>query len=196
MGSRKALAYLASPEVVAASAMKGFIAGTGNYTGSISVVSISSSPSPPPSSTKSSNAQEAETEILPSFPPQIEGEVTFCDADNINTNGIYPGEYTYQDSISREQIAQVCIKNYDSSFPPLSKKSEILVTGFNFGCGSSREQTATAILPRSIKLVVAWSFGNIFMKNSIINSLVTIELPNLIERLREMFPKMLTKRTG
>jgi len=42
MGSREGLAYLASPEVVAASAMKGFIACPVNYTGSSSVVSISS----------------------------------------------------------------------------------------------------------------------------------------------------------
>jgi len=47
MGWREALAYLASPEVVAASAMKGFIAGLGDYTGSSSVVSISSPPPAP-----------------------------------------------------------------------------------------------------------------------------------------------------
>ena len=82
MWSREALASLASPEVVAASAMKGFIAGTGNHTGSFSVVWISSPPQPPSFSTQSSNAQEEETEILPGFPPPIEGEAAFCDADN------------------------------------------------------------------------------------------------------------------
>jgi len=196
MGSREALAYLASPEVVAASAMKGFIAGPGNYAGSSSTVAISCPPSPTPSSTQSSSAQEAETEILPGFPPMIEGEIIFCDADNINTDGIYPGKYTYQDGISREQMAQVCMENYDSTFPTISKPNDILVTGFNFGCGSSREQAATAILARSIQLVVAGSFGNIFMRNSINNSLMTVELPKLVEKLREKFPKTLTRRTG
>jgi len=196
MGSREALAYLASPEVVAASAMKGFIAGPGNYAGSSSTVAISCPPSPTPSSNQSSSAQEAETEILPGFPPMIEGEIIFCDADNINTDGIYPGKYTYQDGISREQMAQVCMENYDSTFPTISKPNDILVTGFNFGCGSSREQAATAILARSIQLVVAGSFGNIFMRNSINNSLMTVELPKLVEKLREKFPKTLTRRTG
>ncbi|KAG0634486.1 hypothetical protein HOY80DRAFT_912216 [Tuber brumale] len=196
MGSKEALAYLASPEVVAASAMKGFIAGPGNYTGPSSAVQISSPPPPVPSSTQSSSAQETETEILPGFPPLVEGEIIFCDADNINTDGIYPGKYTYQDNISREQMAQVCMENYDSTFPTISRPNDILVTGFNFGCGSSREQAATAILARSIQLVVAGSFGNIFMRNSINNSLMTVELPKLIERLREKFPKTLTRRTG
>ncbi|RPA94715.1 homoaconitase [Choiromyces venosus 120613-1] len=196
MGSREALAYLASPEVVAASAMKGFIAGPGNYTGSSSAVSISSPPPPASPPTQSSSTQETETEILPGFPPLIEGEIVFCDADNINTDGIYPGKYTYQDNISREQMAQVCMENYDSTFPTISKPNDILVTGFNFGCGSSREQAATAILARSIQLVVAGSFGNIFMRNSINNSLMTVELPKLIEKLREKFPKTLTRRTG
>ncbi|KAG0126684.1 hypothetical protein HOY82DRAFT_508321 [Tuber indicum] len=196
MGSKEALAYLASPEVVAASAMKGFIAGPGNYTGPSSAVSISSPPPPALPSTQSSSAQEAETEILPGFPPLIEGEIIFCDADNINTDGIYPGKYTYQDNISHEQMAQVCMENYDSTFSTISRSNDILVTGFNFGCGSSREQAATAILARSIQLVVAGSFGNIFMRNSINNSLMTVELPKLIERLREKFPKTLTRRTG
>jgi len=88
------------------------------------------------------------------------------------------------------------MENCDSSFPTILKPSDILVTGFNFDCGSSQAQAATAILARSIKLIVARSFGNIFMRNSINNSPVTVELPNLLERLRERFPKTLTRRTG
>lgn len=60
-------------------------------------------------------------------------------------------------------------------------------TGFNFGCGSSREQAATAILAKGIPLVVAGSFGNIFSRNSINNALMGVEVPKLINRLREVF---------
>ncbi|PUU77252.1 hypothetical protein B9Z19DRAFT_1146480 [Tuber borchii] len=140
----KALAYLASPRLIAASAMKGFIAGPGTYTGSSSAVSISSLPSPAPSSTQSSNAQEVETEILPGFLPLIERKNHFLQRRQHQHRPDYPGKYSFQDRISREQIAQVCMENYDSSFPTILKSSDVLATGLNCGCGSHQ---------RSIKLV-------------------------------------------
>lgn len=88
------------------------------------------------------------------------------DNDNINTDGIYPGRYTYQDGLTTEQMAKVCMENYDTEFRNVVKPNDVLVTGFNFGCGSSREQAATSILANQIPLVVAGSFGNIFSRNS------------------------------
>jgi homoaconitate hydratase len=111
----------------------------------------------------------------------------FCDADNINTDGIYPGKYTYQDGVTPEKMAEVCMENYDPDFSGLAKQGDILVSGYNFGCGSSREQAATAILAKKIPLVVAGSFGNIFSRNSINNALMGLEVPKLIQRLRETF---------
>jgi len=139
------------------------------------------------------------TELYPGFPERISGEIVFCDADNINTDGIYPGKYTYQDNVSEETMAQVCMSNYDTDFANLAKEGDILVSGFNFGCGSSREQAATAILAKKIPLVVSGSFGNIFSRNSINNALMGLEVPRLISRLREHYAaegKALTRRTG
>lgn len=51
--------------------------------------------------------------------------------------------------------------------------------------GSSREQAATSILARDIPIVIAGSLGNIFSRNSINNVLVSLEIPHLVERLRE-----------
>jgi homoaconitate hydratase len=96
-------------------------------------------------------------------------------------------------------MAEVCMENYDPSFGHYVKKGDILVSGFNFGCGSSREQAATAILAKDIPLVVAGSFGNIFSRNSINNALMGLEVPKLVERLREVFSsseKQLSRRTG
>jgi len=84
-------------------------------------------------------------------------------------------------------MAEVCMENYDPSFGQTAKAGDILVTGFNFGCGSSREQAATAILAKGIPLVVAGSFGNIFSRNSINNALMGVEVPKLANRLREVF---------
>ncbi|EED12510.1 homoaconitase LysF [Talaromyces stipitatus ATCC 10500] len=138
------------------------------------------------------------TELYPGFPERISGEIVFCDADNINTDGIYPGKYTYQDNVPVETMAQVCMSNYDSSFSTIAKEGDILVSGFNFGCGSSREQAATAILAKKIPLVVSGSFGNIFSRNSINNALMGLEVPRLVERLRESFGEgnVPTRRTG
>ncbi|KAI1805553.1 mitochondrial Homoaconitase [Daldinia bambusicola] len=243
MGSTKARAYLASPETVAASALRGKIAGPGWYekpegvekviigegsgdhvvdkarsvesaldkilgeVDSMIATAEVAEDATEKSSSPAAPEDEAVTEILPGFPERIEGEIVFCDGDNINTDGIYPGKYTYQDNISKDKMAEVCMENYDTEFRNIAKAGDILVTGFNFGCGSSREQAATAILAKQIPLVVAGSFGNIFSRNSINNALLGVELPALVHRLREAYKndpvspenkdkKVLTRRTG
>ena len=205
MGSKDAFAYLASPEVVAASAISGYISGPGNFAAPATetevVRSVSTTPAPDATAevTPIEAAPDAVTPILDGFNAVISGELVFCDNDNINTDGIYPGKYTYMDDITPDVMAQVCMENYDSEFGSLTRPGDILVSGFNFGCGSSREQAATAILARNIPLVVAGSFGNIFSRNSVNNALLTVEVPKLIERLREEFSteeKKLTRRTG
>lgn len=137
-----------------------------------------------------SGFEEKLTPILPGFPAKVTGELVLCDADNINTDAIYPGKYTYQDDVPKEKMAEVCMENYDSNFGSVARAGDILVSGFNFGTGSSREQAATAILAKGIPLVVAGSFGNIFSRNSINNALLGVELPRLINRLREVFSSL------
>ncbi|KAF3926440.1 hypothetical protein AA313_de0206236 [Arthrobotrys entomopaga] len=232
MGSVEAKAYLASPEVVAASALKGKIAGPGWYhkpegvekviigegsgnhiaekTPSAGdaldkIVNEAKSMSALSESTDeqlsgvTSSSDDSLNDILPGFPEIIEGEIVFCDNENMNTDAIYAGKYTYQ-NVPRERMAEVCMENYDPEFRTTAKAGDILVSGYNFGCGSSREQAATSILAKGIPLVVAGSFGNIFSRNSINNALLGVELPRLVERLRESYKddteKILTRRTG
>ncbi|GKT40977.1 homoaconitase, mitochondrial [Colletotrichum spaethianum] len=237
MGSTEAKAFLASPEVVAASALQGKIAGPGWYQKPEGVdkviigegvgdmtADIATSieealeklisqadgliaesekefSGAPAGETAAAEGEEKLTDVLPGFPEKVEGEIVFCDADNLNTDGIYPGKYTYQDNVSVEKMAEVCMENYDTAFRDIAKAGDILVSGFNFGTGSSREQAATAILAKKIPLVVAGSFGNIFSRNSINNALMGVEVPKLVQRLRETFKeegdkKVLTRRTG
>ncbi|KAL8801958.1 MAG: hypothetical protein Q9182_004139 [Xanthomendoza sp. 2 TL-2023] len=224
MGSTEAKAYLASPEVVAASALHGMITGPGRYeqpqgwAGVIrgegdgikeeertitrdaafeKVISqldnmIQLGEQEIHGSERATEEDGQMTEVLPGFPERVEGEIVFCDADNINTDGIYPGKYTYQDDVTKEKMAEVCMSNYDKAFASTAREGDILVAGFNFGCGSSREQAATAILAKKIPLVIAGSFGNIFSRNSINNALMGVEVPKLVQRLRETFssPKL------
>ncbi|GMF62936.1 unnamed protein product [[Candida] boidinii] len=91
------------------------------------------------------------------------------------------------------------MENYDSEFGSKTKAGDIIISGFNFGTGSSREQAATCILARDIKLIVSGSFGNIFSRNSINNALLTLEIPELINILRNKYKDSepeLTRRTG
>ncbi|KAK3701550.1 mitochondrial Homoaconitase [Vermiconidia calcicola] len=232
MGSTEAKAYLSSPEVVAASALHGKIAGPGWYKkpegwegvvkgeggyASFSIEDVldklvndaeaavkeaeqrlENSSGMKPTAEKMAGedaAQESSTsgsltEILPGFPEKVTGEIVWCNADNVNTDAIYPGKYTYDDAFSSDpaKMATVTMENYDKQFSSIAKEGDILVSGFNFGCGSSREQAATAILAKGIPLVVSGSFGNIFSRNSINNALMGVEVPKLISRLREAFP--------
>ncbi|KAG0677891.1 mitochondrial Homoaconitase [Pichia californica] len=205
MGSKDALAFLASPEVVAASAVLGKIGAPEEVLGEPckratqvkKTVIINEKQIESDNSKTESN--DSTGSVLEGFPQLIEGEIIFCDADNVNTDGIYPGKYTYQDDVSREKMAEVCMENYDADFGKKTHAGDIIVSGFNFGTGSSREQAATAILARDIKLVAAGSFSNIFGRNSINNALLTLELPELIKLLRNRFEgseKELTRRTG
>ncbi len=116
------------------------------------------------SAAKATSQAALHTEILPGFPSQITGEILFCDADHLNTDAIYPGRLTYQDAVSRDEMARVCMANYDTGFATVARPGDILVAGGNFGCGSLREQAATALLARGIALVVAPSFGGVFAR--------------------------------
>lgn len=59
---------------------------------------------------------------IPGFPGTIKGELIFCDADNLNTDGIYPGKYTYVDDLTLEQMAKVVMENYDPKFANIVSK--------------------------------------------------------------------------
>ena len=223
MGSTKAKAYLASPEVVASSALRGYICGPGWYKKADGIDKVMYAESVAEASGDQATTvedalqkiisqadsivddaernlrkeaersdcgrlvEEGTTEIVSGFPERVSGEIIWCSANNVNTDAIYPGKYTYQDNITKDDMAKVIMENYDPQFASLAGAGDILVSGYNFGCGSSREQAATAILAKGIRLVITGSFGNIFARNSINNALMGIEVPGLIKRLREVF---------
>jgi homoaconitate hydratase len=109
MGHPEAIAYLASPAVVAASAAKGVICGPDSLDLNalpqyekpvISIVEEKSAPA--------AAVDEASLEpLLPGFPEYFEGPLVFAPQDNLTTDGMYPGKYTYQDDITPERQAEV-----------------------------------------------------------------------------------------
>ncbi|KAF9076656.1 homoaconitase [Rhodocollybia butyracea] len=223
MGHPKAQAYLASPAVVAASAVKGYISGPSvldrtrkSVTPIFSIVDSTPSALNAESPTPSASAA-IQTQIIPPFPTSLNGPVLFLPADNVSTDAIYPGKYTYQDGMTREEMGRVVLENYDVEASNVVRElreglgegawvhtpsvgaadaemkqnvservtlnAPLLISGFNFGTGSSREQAATSLLAAGVPMVIAGSFGDIFKRNSINNGLICIECPVLIEDL-------------
>jgi len=181
MGSPKAQAYLASPAVVAASAIAGKIDYSWEYSPDHVYADIKVN--------KKSGKTKAKVEIIENFPEMIEGEIIFCHQDNLNTDGIYPGKYTYIDDFTPEQQAKVVMENYDPEFGKIVKEGDILVGGFNFGTGSSREQAATALKYRGIKLVIAGTLNETYKRNALNNGFLLLECPMLVNDLKIKFGK-------
>ena len=179
MGSPNAEAYLASPAVVAYSAMKGEI----DFNWNAPILKIDGNikvSAPKPIEAKS-------VKILDGFPEHIEGDIIFCHQDNLNTDGIYPGKYTYVDDFKAEDQAKVAMENYDPEFQKVAKENDILVGGFNFGTGSSREQAATALKHRGIQLVIVGSASQTYKRNALNNGFLVIEIPELVEDLKNKY---------
>lgn len=192
MGSPKANVYLASPAVVAASAISGTISGPENAGWQLPTelpykVKVNSAPVVPSS-----------VEILEGFPRQLSGELIFTPKDNMNTDAIYGKDYTYNDNLTPQEMAVVAMLNYDPNFQQLAQEGDILVGGWNFGSGSSREQAATALKYRGIQLVIAGSYSQTYKRNAFNNGFIVLECPELINRLKTDFAtnSQLTIRTG
>jgi len=131
---------------------------------------------------------EAEmVEILPGFPPAIRGRLVYLPADNLNTDGIYSKDYTYREGMTPEEMARVVMENYDPTFTERTGPGDILVGGWNFGTGSSREQAATALKHKGFALVIAGSFSQTYLRNAYNNGFICIECPALADRLRGQF---------
>jgi homoaconitate hydratase len=189
MGSRDAKCYLASPEVVAASAVAGYVCGPN------SGVAIGDA-RPTRNFTELAMASGAaeKVEILPGFPQQLRGRLVFMPQDNVNTDAIYGKDYTYRDDMTPEMMAKVVMENYDTAFASRTQAGDIIVSQFNFGTGSSREQAVTCLKAKGIPLVIAASFSQTYLRNAFNNGFLCIEVPEFVARLREEFAKQVAAK--
>ncbi len=100
--------------------------------------------------------------------------------DDINTDLIFPGKYTYEPLRPEEQAIHA-MEDYDPEFVKKVRRNDIIVTGKNFGCGSSREQAVTCLKYAGVDAVVAKSFARLFYRNSINSALASIECPDVVD---------------
>ena len=178
MGDRDAFVYLASPAVVAASALSGFICAPQSF-------------AEKPAGTAARRPQRksrptSSVQIMEGFPSSVRGRILFIDKDNLNTDGIYGSKHTYRDDMTPEQMAAVTFENYDPNFNALYQKGDVVVGGLNFGSGSSREQAATALKYKGIPCVIAGSFSETYKRNAFNNGFVVFECLELVTYLRSI----------
>jgi homoaconitate hydratase len=182
MGSRDAQCYLASPEVVAASAIAGYIAGPQGFAD----IALTRRFTEFAGNGKGSSEK---VEILPGFPEHMKGRLVLLPQDNLNTDAIYGKDYTYRDDMTPEMMAGVVMENYDPQFAARTRAGDVMVSGFNFGTGSSREQAVTCLKAKGIPLVIAASFSQTYLRNAYNNGFLCVEVAEFVKRVREQFAK-------
>lgn len=84
---------------------------------------------------------------------------------NIDTDQIYPGRFL--EITDPAKIGKLCLSGIDPAIAPNFPKGGIIVAGTNFGCGSSREHAAIALIQMGVGVIVAGSFARIFFRNAI-----------------------------
>ena len=103
------------------------------------------------------------------------------DGDNVDTDVIIPARYL--NTSDKKELASHCMEDIDIDFVKKVKDGDIMVAGFNFGCGSSREHAPIAIKESGISLVIAKSFARIFYRNAINIGLAIVECEKAAEAI-------------
>ncbi len=96
-----------------------------------------------------------------------------CYGDNIDTDVIIPARYL--NTPNAKELAAHCMEDIDTEFVKKVNENDIMVGGFNFGCGSSREHAPLAIKTCGVSCVIAKTFARIFYRNAINIGLAILE---------------------
>ena len=101
--------------------------------------------------------------------------------DNVDTDVIIPARYL--NIADKKELATHCMEDIDTNFVKVVKGGDVMVGGFNFGCGSSREHAPMVIKESGISCVIAKTFARIFYRNAINIGLAILECPEASEKI-------------
>ena len=103
--------------------------------------------------------------------------------DNVDTDLIVPGRFL---NVSDEQVlARHCFADLRPDFAESVRPGDIIVAGYNFGCGSSREHAPRALHTAGINLIIAAGFARIFYRNAFNIGLPAIECKEAVDTFSE-----------
>lgn len=111
---------------------------------------------------------------------KTEGKV-FKYSDNVDTDVIIPARYL--NTSDKKELAKHCMEDIDKSFVNNVKAGDIVVAGYNFGCGSSREHAPMVLSACGVGCVIAKSFARIFYRNAINTGLAILECVEAAEEI-------------
>ena len=102
--------------------------------------------------------------------------------DNVDTDVIIPARHL--NNPDPKALASHCMEDIDEAFASTVETGDIVVSGANFGCGSSREHAPLALKSCGVKCVIAKSFARIFYRNAINIGFPILECPEAAEAIR------------
>ena len=103
--------------------------------------------------------------------------------DNVDTDVIIPARYL--NTSDPKELAAHCMEDIDTEFVKKVRPGDIMVAGFNFGCGSSREHAPLVIKTCGVSCVIAKTFARIFYRNAINIGLPILECPAAAEAIQD-----------
>lgn len=103
--------------------------------------------------------------------------------DNIDTDVIIPARHL--NTANHKKLASHCMEDIDTEFVHKVKDGDIMVGGWNFGCGSSREHAPIAIKESGISCVIAKTFARIFYRNAINIGLAILECEEASDKIQD-----------
>ena len=104
--------------------------------------------------------------------------------DNVNTDVIFPGKYTYTISDPAE-MPQYALEDLDPKFAAAVRPGDIIIAGKNWGCGSSREQAVTCLKESGVGAIVAESFARIYYRNCLNAALPALICAEAVEKTND-----------
>jgi 3-isopropylmalate/(R)-2-methylmalate dehydratase small subunit len=112
----------------------------------------------------------------------IEGRAVVIDGDNVDTDVMYPGEFLNIED--PEAMKPHLFEGYDPALRDQLGDDAIIVTGWNFGIGSSREHVPLAMKAWGVRCVVGKSFARIFRRNCVNLGLLAVACPGAVDAVR------------
>lgn len=103
--------------------------------------------------------------------------------DDVNTDVIFPGKYTYN-IMPPEEMAAHALEDLDPEFAKEVRPGDVIIAGKNFGCGSSREQAAACLKHAGVQAVIAKSFARIYFRNAINLGLPVLQSAEAVANLQ------------
>ncbi len=101
--------------------------------------------------------------------------------DNVDTDVIIPARYL--NTADANELAKHCMEDIDKTFVEKVEAGDVMVAGWNFGCGSSREHAPLVIKTCKTGCVIAKSFARIFYRNAINIGLPILECEEAAEEI-------------